>query len=238
MERTNGIALWRQIELRLAEEIREGTWAEGKQMPTEAELANRFNVNRHTLRRAMGALEAAGVVRIEQGRGTFVQEDVVDYPVSKRTRYAENMASNNRQAGGQLLRSAQVPADREVARALGIRLKDTVLMLELLRVADARPLSVSTHWFPKSRCDGIVQAYEQTRSITQALKQVGISDYVRASTRITTRLPMGDEGRLLKQARSQPVLVSESINLDPSGRPIEYVMARFASQRVQFVFEF
>jgi GntR family phosphonate transport system transcriptional regulator len=148
------------------------------------------------------------------------------------------MASNNRQAGGQLLRSAQVPADREVARALGIRLKDTVLMLELLRVADARPLSVSTHWFPKSRCDGIVQAYEQTRSITQALKQVGISDYVRASTRITTRLPMGDEGRLLKQARSQPVLVSESINLDPSGRPIEYVMARFASQRVQFVFEF
>lgn len=238
MERTNGISLWRQIELSLTDEIRAGTWAEGQQLPTEAALAMRFNVNRHTLRRAMGALEAAGVVRIEQGRGTFVQEDVVDYPVSKRTRYAENMASNNRQAGGQLLRSAQAPADREVARALGIRLNDKVLMLELLRVADNRPLSVSTHWFPRSRCDGIIDAFEKTQSITKALKQIGIADYVRASTRITTRLPLGDEGRLLKQARSQPVLVSESINCDPSGRPIEYVMARFASQRVQFVFEF
>lgn len=82
MERTNGVALWRQIELRLTDEIRAGTWTEGKQLPTEAVLATRFNVNRHTLRRAMGALEAAGVVRIEQGRGTFCKKTWLIIPLA------------------------------------------------------------------------------------------------------------------------------------------------------------
>lgn len=238
MERTNGVALWRQIEIVLAGEIRQRIWAIGERLPTETKLAARFGVNRHTLRRAMLALEMAGVVRIEQGRGTFVQEDVIDYQVSKRTRYSENMALSHRRPSGKLLRSEQVPADREVASALGLRLNEVTLMIDLLRTADGIPLSVSTHWFPKSRCDGILQAYAQTQSITLALRQIGISDYDRASTRITSRLPIGEEGRLLQQARSQPVLVSESVNVDANVDPIEYALARFASQRVQFVFEF
>jgi len=238
MERTSGIAVWRQIELLLAGEIKSGAWKTGDRLPTETDLATRFGVNRHTLRRAMAALEASGMVRIEQGRGTFVQEDLVSYPVSKRTRYSENILLTNRQPGGKLLRSAEVPADRDVAMALGLRPKERVLMIDLLREADTIALSVSTHWFPKSRGKGIIEAYEETGSITRALFQIGITDYTRAWTRMTTRLPEGDEGRLLRQARSQPVLVSESVNVDSNGHPIEYVLARFAGQRVQFVIEF
>ncbi|MDP1587771.1 MAG: GntR family transcriptional regulator, partial [Prosthecobacter sp.] len=131
MERTSGIAVWRQIELLLEGEIKSGAWKTGDRLPTETDLAIRFGVNRHTLRRAMAALEASGMVRIEQGRGTFVQEDLVSYPVSKRTRYSENILLTNRQPGGKLLRSAEVPADRDVAMALGLRPKERVLMIDL-----------------------------------------------------------------------------------------------------------
>ena len=238
MERASGVALWRQIEQTLAGEIRGGGWKPGDRLPIEAELATRFGVNRHTLRRAMSALEDSGLVRVEQGRGTFVQEDVVDYQVGKRTRFSENIAITNRQPGGKLLRALEVPADRDAARALGVKPGERLLLLELLREADATPLSVSRHWFPKTLCEGIIDAYEEAGSITRALFRIGIKDYTRESTRITTRLPLGDEGRLLQQARSQPVLVSESVNVDPAGHPIEYSVASFAGQRVQFVFEF
>lgn len=238
MERTPGVALWRQISLLLAEDIRGGTWQVSERLPTETDLAARFGVNRHTLRRAMAALEACGMVRIEQGRGTFVQEGLVDYPVSKRTRFTENIVSTNRQPGGELIRSANIPADRDVAHALGVTYGESVFLLELLRVADKVPLSVSTHWFPGAKCQGIIEAYEQTRSVTQALLKIGFPDYARSSTRVTTRLPAGNEARLLRQSRSNPVLVCESIDVEPHGQPIEYVLARFAAQRVQLVFEF
>ena len=44
----------------------------GSALPSEAELASRFNVSRLTLREAMKTLSALGVVTVERGRGTFV----------------------------------------------------------------------------------------------------------------------------------------------------------------------
>lgn len=238
MERVTGIALWRQIEEAITRDVRARVFKPGDRLPTEADLAARFGVNRHTLRRAMAALQEAGLIRVEQGRGTFVQDDVVDYQVSKRTRFSENIASRQRLPGGRLLQSQEVPADVEVAKALGVVNGERMLLIEMLREVDGTPLSVSTHHFPKARCEGLIEALQQSGSLTRALFSIGIKDYTREQTRVTTRLPTAQEARLLNQSRGQPVLVSESVNVNLDGIPIEYVVARFAGQRVQFAFSF
>lgn len=237
MERMNGLALWRQIERQIAEEIARGTYRPGDRLPTEAELAQRFGVNRHTLRRAVASLQEAGLVRIEQGRGTFIQEDVIDYQVGRRTRFSENIMSLDRRPGGKLLRSGEIRADADAARALGVRRDSPLIMIENLNEVDGRPVSVALHCFPRARFDGIVEAYRDTGSITKALFQLGVKDYFRQLTRVMPRMPGAEDARLLQQARSQPILVTESVNVDPEGRPIEYAIARYAGQRVQLVFE-
>lgn len=238
MERVTGVAIWRQIEEALTREIRARVYKPGDRLPTEAFLAQRFQVNRHTLRRAMAALQESGLVRVEQGRGTFVQETVVDYRVGKRTRFSENIASRQRQPGGRVLASGEHPADRTMSRALGLSEGEVLLWVEMLREVDAVPLSVTTHHFPKRRCEGLLAALERTGSLTRALFEIGVKDYTREETRVTTRLPTSEEARLLQQSRAQPVLVSESVNLDANGIPIECSVARCAGQRVQFVFSF
>ena len=56
--------LWQGIHDTLAGEIGGGRYAPGAKLPTEAELAQRFGVNRHTVRRALAALaEAAAEAR-------------------------------------------------------------------------------------------------------------------------------------------------------------------------------
>src|SRR6185437_10116122 len=84
--RGGGIALWRRIAGTLEKEIASGILAAGMQLPTEVGLAGRFGVNRHTVRRALEELSRNGLIRIEQGRGSFVAEDVLDYTVGPRTR--------------------------------------------------------------------------------------------------------------------------------------------------------
>ena len=37
-------------------------------------------------------------------------------------------------------------------------------------------------------------------------------------------------------SRTTPVLVAESVNVDPDGRPLEYGVACFAANRVQIIF--
>ena len=103
LDRANGVAIWRQIEQTLAQEIETGIFEEGQQLPTEAELAARFAVNRHTIRRAVGMLSDRGLVRVEQGRGSFVRENVLEYMIGRRTRFTENVRRANRSPGGRML---------------------------------------------------------------------------------------------------------------------------------------
>lgn len=232
-----GVALWRRIQQTLQAEIAAGAFKPGERLPTETELAHRFGVNRHTLRRAVSALQDAGLLRVEQGRGTFVQEDVIDYRVARRTRFSENIARLHRHPGGQLLRAAEVPATAEVARGLKIRPGRKVILLEIIGLVDGRPVSIGAHYFPKPRCDGLIESYRETGSITKALARRGIGDYFRKTTRVTARMPTADEAHHLRQAKSQPVIVTENVNVDADGHPIEFSVTRMAGERVQLVFE-
>ena len=59
---------------RLRQEIAEGMYAPGDQLPQEMAIANDFNVSRITVRNALQQLENDGLIYRIQGAGTFVKE--------------------------------------------------------------------------------------------------------------------------------------------------------------------
>jgi GntR family phosphonate transport system transcriptional regulator len=238
VERGSGIAMWRQIEDMLRQDILAGVWKPGERLPTEAELAERFGVNRHTLRRAVAALRDAGALRVEQGRGTYVTDDMIDYAVSRRTRFSENIMRLDRRPSGELVRTAVIPASNEVARALEMRPGHKVVLIEAVNMVDGRPVSIVSHFFPHGRFRGIDEAYRETGSVTRALARYGVADYTRKVTRLQARLPEATDAERLRMARTQPILHAESVNVDVSGLPVEYTIGRSAGHRMQMVFEF
>jgi GntR family phosphonate transport system transcriptional regulator len=239
VERGAGVTLWRQIEQAVEADIVSGRAAPGARLPTEAEFSARFRVNRHTVRRAMEELERRGLVRIEQGRGSFVAEDVIDYRVGPRTRFSEVIARGNREPSGQVLRVAEVPAFEAAAAGLRLRKGRPLWLVDRLGLADGRPVSYGRHHFPHARFPSLPEALGASGgSLTRALAACGLSDYRRQSTRVTARLPTPEEAEHLRQPRNRAVIVSENINVDSEGTPVEYGIALYAAGRVQLVFEF
>ncbi len=237
VSRGSGQTLWRQIEDTLVGEIAGGVHKAGERFPTEHELSQRFGVNRHTVRRAVGGLVQRGLLQVEQGRGAFLAEHAIDYAVGPRTRFTENLLRQGRAPGAELLRSTETPASKRAARALEVKIGTPLIFLESLSYVDSRPVSLGQHFFPARRVPGIAEIYKATRSITKALAQLGIEDYRRRSTRVISRMPEPDEARQLRMPAARPLLVTESVNIDPLGRPIEYGIAHFVADRIQLVID-
>ncbi|HZH47572.1 MAG TPA: phosphonate metabolism transcriptional regulator PhnF [Roseococcus sp.] len=237
LDRGGGQALWRQIADVLRGEVSGGIHRPGTRLPPEADLAQRFGVNRHTLRRAMEALASEGLIRIEQGRGSFVTEEVLDYPLGSRTRFSEIIRAQQRVPAGRLLRLESVEAPPRIAELLEIRRGAQVILAERLALADGRPVLVGAHHFPLARFPRLLQHLRADPSITAALAASGVGDYTRRVTRITARLPTGEEAAVLEQPRQRPVLLSEALNVDREGRPVDATLTCYAAGRTQLVVE-
>ena len=233
LDRSSPVPMWHQIELALAGDIRAGTLVPGSRLPSETELAARFGVHRHTARRALATLAEKGAVRIRRGLGTFVEEGVIDYAISERTRFSANLLAQNRLASHDLLDAADQPATPALAAALAIAIGAAVTMLDTLGRADGVPVSLASTAVPAARFPGFAAVYREKRSMTAVFEQFGVDDYRRHSTRIVAGLPTEREAALLRQSRRAPVLAVESVDVDRSGQAISFSRVRFAGERVQ-----
>lgn len=235
LDRLGGVSAWRQIADRLEAEIGAGVLPQGTRLPAEAALAERYGVNRHTVRRAIAALAEKGLVRASRGSGTYVEAPPLAYPISERTRFSDIVAAEGRLPESQLLGAERLAADAAIARRLAIAVGEPVIRLETLACTNGVPLSRGTHHFPALRLPWIAEDYAETLSITRALKAGGIPDYLRRETRITARTASPAEAVALDLVAGRPVLVLEALNVDPHGTPIQTTSSVFAADRVEIV---
>lgn len=238
LERKSGVALWRQIADLIRSDIATGVAGQDGRLPPEMELAKRYGVNRHTVRSAIAALEQEGVLRSEQGRGTFVRRRKrLSYPIAKRTRFSAGLGNQAGSTLTRLLESAHEGASETVAENLGVAIGNPVIRLDTVSEADGIPVSRATSWFDANRFAGIDEAFGQHASITKALAACGVTDYVRKSTAIEARHASADDTRLLRLSAGAIVLVTRAVNADSDGNPIQYAESRFAADRVELKIE-
>ena len=232
---TANIGRWRAVEAALAADIESGRLEADWRLPTEPTLMVRFGVGRHTIRRAIAELAARGLVRVEQGRGTFVhRRGPLDYRLSERTRFSENLLDQGREPDGRTIADEEVAAPDQVAAALRLPPGEPVHHLVQQSFADDVPLSYTNAYFPVRRFTDLRRMKRARRSITAIYAAYGVDDYVRLRTLITTRLPSREEASILAQPASLPVVAMTKVDVDMAGVPIGYSESVWAGERVQF----
>ncbi len=232
-----GVTLWRRIADDLEQAIALGTHATGERLPGEVEIAARFGVNRHTVRRALAELSERGLVRAERGSGTYVERSRLAYPIGARTRFSEIVGSAGRDPGGRLIGHGRELATPDIARRLGLEAGEGVVRLDILRSADRVPISSTTNWLPAARAADAARVFRASRSITATLAHFGVKDYRRQSTRITAATAEALDAERLHLVPGRAILIVDSINVTMTGTPILTSRARFAADRVELVVE-
>lgn len=224
--------IWKSIEAILTKQIAGGEYAPGDRLPTEAALAARFGVNRHTVRRAMAQMAESGLVHARRGTGVFVATAPTDYPIGARVRFHQNVLAAGRTPAKEILSLETRGVGEKEQASLQLKSGAQVHVLEGLSLADGAPLAVFRSVFPAEPFPDLPAHLHETRAITEALVMSGVADYTRAWTRLTAKLAGPMQALHLRVPQGSPILRSVSVNADLTGMPIELGHTWFAGDRV------
>lgn len=145
----------------------------GDAIPSERVLCERFGVSRMTVRQAVDALVGEGVLHREQGRGTFVAPQRMDFEM-RLTTFGEEMRRRGMHPDSKVLMAQTVPAAEEVADALGLPAGEPMHFLSRVRYADGAPMSIEQLWVPVALAPDLFRDGPPT-SVYAALRESGIA---------------------------------------------------------------
>lgn len=139
--------LYFQLYSLLKNAVLNGTLANGKQMPTEQQLAESFDVSRITAKRAMDELAAEKLVERRRGKGTHViyhyKPQPVQAPLVGMLQEIESMA---RHTDVKVLACDSLLPPADIRAELGMKEKDTALHLVRVRSKNDNPFGYYTSW--------------------------------------------------------------------------------------------
>ena len=165
----------------------------GDQLPTEEELATRFEVSRTTLREGLRLLEQNGVVEVRHGTGRYVARlPVVERPITRLEGITELLRAMHYEVSDHVLSLSSGPATEEEATALQLPPGAEVIHLKRVRLQASVPLTYSTQTLPRSLFPGPIGDYDWSTPMHQLLESVGHTEaaantHIRAAT-----LPPGE----------------------------------------------
>lgn len=155
------------------EELVERELAVGDAVPSERALCERFGVSRMTVRQAVDALVGDGVLVREQGRGTFVAPQRMDFEM-RLTTFGEEMRRRGMRPDTRVLDALTVPASAEAADALGTEPGAPLHHLWRVRFADGTPMSIEQLWVPVALAPDLF-AGGPPPSLYDALREAGLA---------------------------------------------------------------
>jgi len=224
--------IWKSIANTLKAEIAAGQYRPGDRLPTEATLASRFDVNRHTIRHALADLAREDLVRSRRGAGVYVRAVPTEYPLGRRVRFHQNITGSGRLASRKILRLETRVANQSERDALSLNATAPVHICEGLSFSDGTVIAHFLSAFPAERFPRLLDGLSETASVTEAFRLNGLDDYLRGTTRITAEAASATEARHLDLREGAPLLRSVAVNVDLKGMPVEYGTTSFAGDRV------
>jgi len=190
----------------------------GDRLPSERELADRLGAARMTVRHAMDALVAEGLLERRHGSGTYL----LPRPVVRflgLTSFTQDMRERGLEPGSRLLAFEEVAADDELSARLRVDLGTPVLRFSRLRTGDGRPMAIETTEIARSLAPSLGPD-DLGGSLYELLaRRYGI---VPASAGVTigAEAPDAADARLLDLAPGAACLRMRMVDSDARGRVV------------------
>ena len=217
--------LYQQIKGFILNSLRASEWKPGEAIPSETDLALRFQVSQGTVRKAIDELAAENLLLRRQGKGTFVATHAEQQVQFRFLRLVPESGTRGSEGPAQrdIIECRRARASADIAKALSLRSGDTVLQVRRVLSFGGTPVILEDIWLPAVPFKGLTaDRLANYQGPMYALFETEFNvRMVRADEKIRAVAAMGIQATLLKVKRNTPLLSVERIAYTYQNEPIE-----------------
>jgi len=241
IDKTNLLPFYVQVADWLESMIESGEYQIGTKLPSEGEMAQKFQLNRNTIRQAISLLVQKGYVEKQRGVGTFVKSKTSLLTIHRLGRMASfvddfNLGLDNVELEDRIILKKKIKAGEELAEKLNLNPKDYVVQIERVRIADKTPM-IFERQFYSFRDFGDLLKIEIRGSMYQLLIKKFAADLNHSIQPLHTINPAKKIARVLKINSNTPCFFLESLAYNSQNVCIEVLQSFYRGDRYIFKVE-
>lgn len=228
------LPLFAQVQHSLRQGILQGRLAPGQKLPSESQLQSQFEVSRITVRQALSALQAEGLIETFNGRGSFVTQPANAPRLGMLTGFYDHMRAKGHSAEGRILSVRTVKATARLAHVLRIEAGAPLASISTVRLADGEAVVIGRLVMQPGLAQRLLAHDLETADAMAVLEaQLG---YRLDSTHIeASAVAAGVErGRALGVAPAAPLLRMSFVPHDIEDRPLLFAEMFFRPDRFSY----
>ncbi|HTN48176.1 MAG TPA: GntR family transcriptional regulator [Burkholderiaceae bacterium] len=227
--------LYRQIKDLLVKSLDQGEWKPGELIPSEIELANRFQVSQGTVRKAVDELAAENLLVRRQGKGTFVATHHEPRAQFRFLRVVPD-AGESAPPHSSFLECRRLRAPAEIARQLELRTGDAVVYLRRLLSFGGDPIVLEDIWLPGTVFKGLTS--ERLAEYKGPLYGLFETEFgtrmIRAKEELRAVCAERQTAQLLGVAERSPLLLVERVSYSYGDRPVEVRRGLYVTEHYHY----
>lgn len=225
------LPLHSQVEQILRKLVDLDEYKDGKPLPKEVELANRFGVSRNTIRQATNKLENEGLITRKKGVGTFVTSHGLSTQLSNWHSFTLEMMEKGLSFKNTEVKLSHIKVDDKLANFFRIDKGSQVLLLKRLRAIEGEAaVYFESYFHPRI---GLTEDDDYSRPLYQLLEEKFGIVVVRSREHIRAQ-QAGIVAKRLGLRAADPILVRERFVYDPGDRPIEYAINYYRADKFTY----
>lgn len=210
--------------------IDRGVLTDNQALPPERELAERYEVSRDTVRKAVRFMEERGIIYSDHGRGTFVSPAIVRGTTRFIDSFSQDTGNRGGVAGQRILAAETVGASMAVAKLLNLEPGAPLVRVRRIRLIDDAPVGLHDAYLVLPRGARISRSQiEKAGSLYKLLTAEFAFEPAEAVENLCAGAADADDAQLLDIDPGAPMLVCERITLSDRRQPIEYCLMKYVS---------
>ena len=206
----------------------------GSRLPAETELAAHYGVSRGTVRQAVAALTAEGLIGSRQGARRVVLASRRSQSFAELRSFAQWARAMGREATGRVVVQEYLPATAQDAARLQLREGTRVLHVLRVRGLDGEPVLVERTVYADWISPSVETLDPYAPSVTQLLYDSTGLVFAYGEHVIDAVAASAQDAELLGIRRTSPLLRVRRVTTTREGRPVEWSDDRYRSDAVSF----